>query len=78
MKSFSVVWEKERLSTKGRVMGGQETHLPLGVIQRVVNDTHLGHQGLCDSGFAIVILVVRGKLQLVNAVTEVVSNTLFL
>jgi len=59
-------------------MGGEETHLPLGVIQRMVNDSHLGHQSLRHGGLAMVVLIVRGELQLVDAVTEIVSDTLFL
>ena len=80
MKSLSVVWEKSGLVRKGegRVACGRETHLPLGIIQGMVNDSHRGQQGLRHGGFAIVVLIVRGKLQFMNAMTEVVSNTLFL
>jgi len=80
MKSFSVVWEKNGLvrRAKGGAIGSRETHLPLGVIQRMVNYSHLGHQSLRHGRFAVVVLVVRGKLQLVDAVTEIVSDTLFL
>jgi hypothetical protein len=44
----------------------------------VIGDTQLFHQGLRHHGFTFVVLVVRGKLQLVDGVTEVMSNTLVL
>lgn len=42
----------------------------------MVVDSHLSHQVLRNHGFALVILVIRGKLQLVDVVTEVMSNAL--
>jgi len=44
----------------------------------MINDSHLSHQGLRHDGFAFVVLIVCGKLQMVDAVTEVMSDTLFL
>lgn len=43
----------------------------------MIADSHLGHQGLRHCGFAFVILIVRRKLQLVNAMAEVMSDALF-
>lgn len=51
---------------------------PVGVIQGMIENSHLGHQGLRHDGFTFVVLVVRGKLQLVDTVTKVMSDTLFL
>lgn len=61
-----------------RIITGRQTYHPIGVIQRVIDDSHLCPQGLCQDGFALIVLVVRGKLHLVDDVTEVMSNTLFL
>ena len=63
---------------EGRIVSGRETYNPLGVIQRMVKDSHLGPQSLRYGGFAFVVLIVRGKLQLVDTVAEIMSNTLFL
>ena len=58
-------------------MGGLGTYHPFGVIQGVVNDSHLGHQGFRHDRFAFVVLIVRGKLQLVDGMTEIVSDAIF-
>lgn len=69
---------KERFNPKARVISSRRTYHPISVIQRMINDSHLCPQGLCHDGFALIVLVVRGKLHLVDDVTEIMSNTLFL
>ena len=44
----------------------------------MIDDSHLCHQGLRHDGFTFVVLIVRGKFQLMDGVTEVVSDTLLL
>ena len=44
----------------------------------MVDDSHRCHQSLRHDRFTFVVLIVRGKLQMVDGVTEVMSNTLFL
>jgi len=44
----------------------------------MIDDSHLRHQGLRHGRFVRVVLIVRSKLQLVDGVTEVVSDPLFL
>ena len=56
----------------------RRTYHPFGVVQRMVDDSHLCHQYFCHGGFTFVVLIVRGKLQMVDGVTEVMSNSLFL
>lgn len=42
----------------------------------MIDDTHLCHQLLRHDGFAFVVLIIRGELQLVNGMAEVVSGAL--
>ena len=44
----------------------------------MIHDSHRGHQGLRHDGLAFIIFIVCRELQLVDAVTEVMSDTLFL
>ena len=44
----------------------------------MIDDSHLCSQSLRHGGFTFIVFIVRGKLQLVDSVTEVMSNTLFL
>ena len=58
-------------------MSGPSAYHPVGIIQRMVNDSHTGPQGFRDGGFTFVILIVRSELQLVDGVAEIMSNALF-
>lgn len=57
---------------------GRKTYHPFGVIQWIIDDSHLGSQVLCHDGFAFVVLVVSGELQLMDGMTEIVSDAFFL
>lgn len=55
----------------------KKTHNPFGVVQWIINDSHFGPQGLRHDDFAFVVLIVGGKLQLMDGMTEIVSNAFF-
>jgi hypothetical protein len=44
----------------------------------MIDDSHLGSQGLCHGRLAIVVLIICSKFQLVDGVTEIVSDAILL
>lgn len=60
------------------VTNGRGAYHPFRVIQWVIEDSHLGQKCLRHSRLAFVVLIIRGKLQLVDGVTEIVSDAILL
>lgn len=60
------------------VTSGRKTYHPFCVVQWMIDDPNLSPQGLRHDGFAFVVLIVGGKLELMDGMAEIVSDAFFL